>query len=96
MQPQAEINLNNLCHNLDIIRYTVGDAKIIVADTGWVVPAESPELLADAVEEASVEMKNQALWSKRQNRCRERIEENYSLERMISAYRTVWKEVVSE
>ena len=29
MQPQAEINLNNLCHNLDIIRYTVGDAKIM-------------------------------------------------------------------
>jgi glycosyltransferase involved in cell wall biosynthesis len=73
----------------------VGDAKIIVADTGWVVPAESSELLADAVEKASIEIKNRAVWKKRQQMCRDRIENNYSLETMISAYHDVWEEAVN-
>jgi len=74
----------------------VGDAAIIVADTGWVVPAEKPELLANAIEDATIEMKDSTLWSKRQLMCRERIEENYGLDKMISAYHDIWEEAINE
>lgn len=74
----------------------VGDATDIIKDTGWIVPAENPSQLADAVIDASEEMKDGLLWRKRQLMCRKRIEENYSLEQMISAYHDIWNEVANE
>ena len=68
----------------------VGDAALIVGETGWVVPACNPQALAQAMTNA-LSMRSDALaWTKRQQAAREHIEENFSLEAMVRSYQVVW------
>lgn len=69
----------------------VGDAGLIVGDTGWVVPPRNAEDLADAIEQALLEKKNSPeAWQQRKLACRQRIEENFSIGTMIEKYHAVW------
>ena len=70
----------------------VGDAGVIVGDTGWIVSAQSPQELAAAMIQALTLSKNRADWKERQKRCRERIIENFSIDKTCQAYRKVWQE----
>src|SRR5699024_12378134 len=59
----------------------VGDAGLIVGDTGWVVPPRNAEALADAIEQALLEKQNNLeAWQQRKQASRARIEENFSVE----------------
>jgi glycosyltransferase involved in cell wall biosynthesis len=72
----------------------VGDAALIVGDTGWVVPARNPEMLADAIEESWRERSSRPLsWKRRRLRARDRIVRNFTLDKMAAAYRDVWHRV---
>lgn len=42
----------------------VGDAALIVGDTGWVVPHENPQALADAIKDALLKV-----WISRLGKC---------------------------
>ncbi|WP_240474058.1 glycosyltransferase [Salinivibrio socompensis] len=69
----------------------VGDAAIIVGDTGWVVPPKDPQALANAILEAMEEKQNNPqAWQARKQACRERIINNFSIEKMVSSYHQVW------
>lgn len=69
----------------------VGDAGLIVGDTGWVVPPRNAEDLADAIEQALLEKQsNPEAWQQRKQASRTRIEENFSVERMVESYHKVW------
>lgn len=70
----------------------VGDAAVIVGDTGWVVPPKNPVLLARAIEEARDGFggENDA---KRRIDARQRIEDNFSLEKMAQDYLHLWQSV---
>lgn len=69
----------------------VGDAGLIVGDTGWVVPPRNAEALADAIEQALLEKQNNPeAWQQREQASRARIEENFSVETMIKKYHAVW------
>lgn len=68
----------------------VGDASIIVADTGWVVPPADSTALALAMETAIIQMNNLASWQARKFASRKRILENYSMEKMVSQYTDIW------
>jgi glycosyltransferase involved in cell wall biosynthesis len=68
----------------------VGDAALIVDDTGWVVEPKNPCALADGLKQALDSMTDRVDWLKRQSRCRERIVNNFSIEQMVKAYRQVW------
>lgn len=75
----------------------VGDASLIVGDTGWVVPPSSHQALAAALDAAIVEYSaNDDRWPLRKADCRKRIVDNYSLEKMIAAYNEVWRAVVTD
>jgi len=69
----------------------VGDAALIVGDTGWVVNPQDSKALAKASIKALDEKKfyNES-WEQRKKACRKRILENYSLEKMIKKYKDVW------
>jgi len=69
----------------------VGDAKLIIGDTGWVVPRCSPELLAHSIRVALEEKQKSKDWRTRQESARKRIVDNYSIQAMVVAYNNLWK-----
>ncbi|MBE0472108.1 MAG: glycosyltransferase [Methyloprofundus sp.] len=69
----------------------VGDAALIVGETGWVVPPKEPEALAYAIMQAIEEKQtNHQVWLDRKLACRNRIVENFSIEKMIANYHQAW------
>jgi len=69
----------------------VGDAAVIVGETGWVVPPKNPQALADAILIALNEQQtNPEAWASRKVACRERVVENFSIETMVERYHQVW------
>jgi glycosyltransferase involved in cell wall biosynthesis len=72
----------------------VGDSALMVAATGWVVPPQSPQQLADAIVEAYREWKDApGKWQERRKAARRQIADNFSIERMAEAYEEVWRKV---
>jgi glycosyltransferase involved in cell wall biosynthesis len=72
----------------------VGDSALIVGETGWIVPAEDSEKLAAAIEDAHREWSSRSdEWSDRRASARRRIVENFSLDRMIDSYESIWLKV---
>lgn len=69
----------------------VGDAAIIVGDTGWVVPPKDPQALANAILEAMEEQQNNPqAWQARKQACRQRIVDDFSIEKMLTRYYQAW------
>jgi glycosyltransferase involved in cell wall biosynthesis len=72
----------------------VGDAALMVGETGWAVPPGSPQALADAIADAWVEWSSdQQRWQERRAAARRRIAGNFTLERMITGYENIWNKV---
>lgn len=71
----------------------VGDAASIVGDTGWVVPPRDTDALAEAVAAALEALIDPRQRNERSARARRRIEEHFSIERMVSSYSALWHEV---
>ena len=72
----------------------VGDAGMIVGDTGWVVPAANPNKLAAAIEQAFAEWAtSRPDWEQRRSAARKRLADNFPLDRMVDAYLDVWTKV---
>jgi glycosyltransferase involved in cell wall biosynthesis len=72
----------------------VGDARLIVGDTGWVVPPEDPHAMADALCAAALVPPQQ-----RQARglsARERIVHEFSMERAVQRFDALYKKVAEE
>jgi glycosyltransferase involved in cell wall biosynthesis len=69
----------------------VGDARTIIGETGWVVPSEDHEALADAIYIALSEMTlDSDHWLERQATCRQRIVETFQIENMVESYHSIW------
>lgn len=73
----------------------VGDAAYIVGDTGWVVPPSDPAALAAAIEAAIKELKGPN-WQNRTQAARKRIQENFSIERMVNEYNKFWNSTLKQ
>ena len=69
----------------------VGDTRLIVGDTGWIVPPKDSISLAKAIigalKEKSLEPKK---WENRKKACRKYIVDNFGIEKMITSYHKVW------
>ena len=76
--------------------YKWGDyhAAYIVGDTGWVVPPSDPAALAETIAAAFDSMSDADKSSERSLLARCRIEEHFSIGRMVAAYSECWNEVV--
>jgi glycosyltransferase involved in cell wall biosynthesis len=73
---------------LPAIATDVGDAKLIVGDTGVVVPPENPAALAAAIRTLAMELaqETQTARAARGARARARIVENFTMTRAIQRY----------
>lgn len=69
----------------------VGDSKYIIGNTGWIVPAEDPVLLSDSLFNALNEMNNSYSWEDRKVKSRNRIIENYSIDKMCIDFYKTWE-----
>lgn len=69
----------------------VGDAALIVGDTGWVVSPKNSKALASALGEAVAAMDDAKGWPDRCARVQQRIEEEFSIETMVNAYHNAWR-----
>jgi glycosyltransferase involved in cell wall biosynthesis len=68
----------------------VGDAGLIVGETGWIVPPSDAEALASAILSAIDAQADNESWKVCQQAARQRIVENFSIEEMINNYHVVW------
>ena len=69
----------------------VGDASLIVGKTGWVVPPKDPNALEYAISHAIEEKaSNSSKWAKRSKSCRNRVVENFDIQKMVSKYHLIW------
>ena len=69
----------------------VGDASLIVDNTGWVVSPRDPKAIANAVFKAVDEKQSDNLtWVKRKNECHKRIADHFTLEKMLKKYKEAW------
>jgi len=74
----------------------VGDSAFIVGKTGWVVPAQDPERMAEGISGAYREWSQcNDRWQQRRVEARRRIVERFTFDRMIHAYEEVWKLVIA-
>jgi glycosyltransferase involved in cell wall biosynthesis len=70
----------------------VGDAALIVGETGWVVTPRDSEALANAILSALAEKERKPhIWSARQHSARQRVVDKFSLATMVEAYETIWR-----
>jgi glycosyltransferase involved in cell wall biosynthesis len=67
----------------------VGDAALIVGDTGWIVPPSDAPALASGIKQALSAIQSTER-GKISQACRERIAERFSIERMVTAYKEIW------
>jgi len=71
----------------------VGDAKLIVGDTGLVVPPENPGALAAAIRALACEPA--LARAERGRRARARIVENFAMSRALQCYRQLYASLAS-
>lgn len=70
----------------------VGDASLILGETGWVVPPKCPVELANGILLAVNEMNNNPdAWDSRKQACRDRVVEHYSIEKMTAKYASLYE-----
>jgi glycosyltransferase involved in cell wall biosynthesis len=68
----------------------VGDAAVIVGDTGWIVEPRNPQQLATAIEKSIDEFQSdKQAWLTRKKEARNRIFEKFSIEKVVPSYKHV-------
>ncbi len=70
----------------------VGDSSRIIGETGWIVPKQDAHALAAAIVTGLQLLNDRWEWALRQQACRNRIVENFSIDKTVSAYQRVWLE----
>lgn len=73
----------------------VGDAALIVGDTGWVVPPQDPDALAGAIGKAFAAIEAQGREAIAQ-RVRTRVNQEFSLPQMVARYEQTWRAMAQE
>lgn len=74
-----------------------GDSELIIGNTGWLSPIKNPNSLAKKIIEAIFEKtENHHDWIKRKKLCREHIVNNFSIEKMIDSYVSIWHSSINK
>ena len=70
----------------------VGDASLIVGNTGWIVPPNNPIHMANALEKSFYEISS-TKWSQRCIKARSKISNKFDISIMIKKYNKLWTRV---
>lgn len=74
------------------IATNIGDSGIIIDDYGWLVEARSPKSLAEAIKTALIVKQDISKWKNMKISAQKQVIDNFSLEKMIDKYNSVWRE----
>jgi glycosyltransferase involved in cell wall biosynthesis len=74
----------------------VGDARRIIGTTGWIVPPADSGALARAIDTALGARALGPGWRERQQACRARIVDNFSLQLMVDRYEASWRRILGK
>jgi glycosyltransferase involved in cell wall biosynthesis len=81
----------SMLFGIPCISTDVGDAKLIIKNSGWISPPKAPDILSNYILQASNEFFNdKENWNKRRLLARNIILENYDLKKMIYQYKNCW------
>lgn len=73
----------------------IGDASYMIGATGWTVPPRAPAELADAIEQALTEFReDRAGWEARELSARARVVEKFTIAPMTRRYEAAWRKVM--
>jgi glycosyltransferase involved in cell wall biosynthesis len=73
-----------------------GDAPFMVGQTGWVAPPQDSAALAEGAREAYREFGEEPeAWQERRLAARQRIAENFTLDKMAAEYEAIWRSVAA-
>ncbi len=72
----------------------VGDAAVIVGDTGWVVPPQEPAMLAEGIGKAFAALDSEGSQVIAE-RVRERVLQEFSLPKMVERYERTWRAMLA-
>jgi glycosyltransferase involved in cell wall biosynthesis len=73
----------------------VGDAAMIVDDTGWVAPPRNPAALSQGIDAAVAQLGTPEM-AQRTERARDRVGRLFSLQAMVDAYHVVWQRLADD
>lgn len=69
----------------------VGDSAKMVGGTGWVVPPQDPQRMAEAIAKAYFEWRDRPdPWQRRRAEARAQIADRFTFDRMVEPYRQLW------
>lgn len=74
-----------------VVSTDVGDASYIVGDCGWIVPSDDSNALAIGMFEAYKMSRNVEKWDLLKQQCRQRIQEHFSIQKMVENFNRAWK-----
>jgi glycosyltransferase involved in cell wall biosynthesis len=79
---------------LPAVASDVGDAKLIIGDSGIVVPPERPDALTAAIRTLAAE--SETARAKRGSRARARIVENFAMRQAVHRYVELYESLASQ
>jgi glycosyltransferase involved in cell wall biosynthesis len=80
--------------SLPAVATDIGDARLIVADTGLVVPPQNPETLGAAIRTLAAE--SASLQAERGRRARDRIVQNFSMRHAVQHHVELYESLAAK
>ena len=73
----------------------VGDASLIIGQTGWICEPRNPNALASALVDALNQLNDAETWRTRKADARARIVDNFTIDQMVSGFTGVWDDMMT-
>lgn len=84
------IIIESMSYRVPVVSTDCGDSKLIIGESGYVVPKKSPNLLAEKIDYLIGGIEKETPYMKLQDLCEQRWKINYQKEIMIKKYSEVW------
>lgn len=91
----GNVTIEAMACGVPAVTTSAGPGELIVGNTGWVVPPANPEALGEAIVDAIGAIAARESWKGRQDACRARVLEYFSVEHMSNQYHQVWSSICS-
>ena len=86
------IIIESMSYRVPVVSTDCGDSKLIISDSGYIVPIKKPDLLAKKIDLLLRDIDDQKKYKNLQKLCEERWEKYYQKKDMIHQYEYFWNQ----